>query len=70
MFTDLIEDYTAGLTPNPDILCNSRLKFTHFHEYAKNKIGCDAVATGHYARFVFIIFQFLNVCFYQYNGMF
>ena len=53
MFTDLIEDYSAGLTPNPDILCNSRLKFTHFHEYAKNKIGCDAVATGHYARFVF-----------------
>lgn len=50
VFTDLIEDYSAGLTPNPDILCNSRLKFTHFHEYAKNKIGCDAVATGHYAR--------------------
>lgn len=50
VFADLIEDYRAGLTPNPDILCNSRLKFTHFHDYALNKIGCDAIATGHYAR--------------------
>jgi len=50
VFTDLIEDYSAGLTPNPDILCNSRIKFTHFHDYAMNGIGCDAVATGHYAR--------------------
>nr|ALS04309.1 mitochondrial tRNA-specific 2-thiouridylase 1 [Acartia pacifica] len=50
VFTDLIEDYSAGLTPNPDVLCNSRLKFTHFHDYALNTIGCDAVATGHYAR--------------------
>ena len=50
VFADLIEDYAAGLTPNPDILCNSRLKFTHFHDYAFNSIGCDAIATGHYAR--------------------
>lgn len=50
VFTDLIDDYSAGLTPNPDILCNSRLKFTHFHNYANESIGCDAVATGHYAR--------------------
>lgn len=50
MFQDLIEDYSAGLTPNPDILCNSRIKFSHFHDYAMNSIGCDAIATGHYAR--------------------
>jgi len=50
VFSDLIEDYQAGLTPNPDVLCNSRIKFTHFHDYAMNQIGCDAIATGHYAR--------------------
>eukprot|EP00088_Acartia_fossae_P020950 TRINITY_DN22440_c0_g1_i1.p1 TRINITY_DN22440_c0_g1~~TRINITY_DN22440_c0_g1_i1.p1 ORF type:complete len:420 (-),score=21.37 TRINITY_DN22440_c0_g1_i1:68-1327(-) len=50
VFEDLIQDYSNGLTPNPDVLCNSRVKFTHFHDYAINQIGCDAVATGHYAR--------------------
>jgi len=50
VFTDMIEDYSRGLTPNPDILCNSRVKFTHFYDHAVNTIGCDAVATGHYAR--------------------
>merc|ERR1711962_12500 len=50
VFQDLIEDYKNGLTPNPDVLCNSRIKFTHFHDFAFERIGCDAVATGHYAR--------------------
>jgi len=50
VFNELVEDYSRGLTPNPDILCNSRVKFTHFYEHAINVIGCDAIATGHYAR--------------------
>eukprot|EP00092_Neocalanus_flemingeri_P021489 GFUD01023303.1.p1 GENE.GFUD01023303.1~~GFUD01023303.1.p1 ORF type:complete len:426 (-),score=120.25 GFUD01023303.1:125-1402(-) len=50
VFEDLLEDYRDGLTPNPDILCNSRVKFDHFYSHAVNKIGCDAIATGHYAR--------------------
>jgi len=50
VFEDLLEDYRQGLTPNPDILCNSRVKFDHFYEHAVNTIGCDAIATGHYAR--------------------
>jgi len=50
VFAELIDDYSAGLTPNPDILCNSKIKFKHFHDYAFEKIGCDAIATGHYAR--------------------
>jgi len=50
VFQDLLEDYKQGLTPNPDILCNSRVKFNHFYSHAMNSIGCDAIATGHYAR--------------------
>jgi len=50
VFQELVEDYKHGLTPNPDILCNSKVKFTHFFDYAINTIGCDAIATGHYAR--------------------
>lgn len=50
VFQELVEDYGQGLTPNPDILCNSRVKFSHFFEHAVNNIGCDAIATGHYAR--------------------
>lgn len=50
VFTPLIEDYQRGLTPNPDILCNSHIKFNHFHRICLDRFGCDAVATGHYAR--------------------
>jgi len=50
VFEDLLEDYKQGLTPNPDVLCNSRVKFSHFYNHAMNNIGCDAIATGHYAR--------------------
>ncbi len=41
--------YEQGITPNPDILCNSLVKFDLFLEKAL-KQGFDAVATGHYAR--------------------
>ncbi|XP_014240543.1 mitochondrial tRNA-specific 2-thiouridylase 1 [Cimex lectularius] len=50
VFTELIADYEKGLTPNPDILCNKNIKFKHFSDYAFNRLGCDTVATGHYAR--------------------
>lgn len=43
--------YKKGLTPNPDILCNSEIKFKSFLEYAK-KIGANYIGTGHYARVV------------------
>ena len=51
VFTPLITDYQRGLTPNPDILCNSHIKFKHFHERCFQQLGADAVATGHYARY-------------------
>ncbi len=43
--------YKKGLTPNPDILCNSEIKFKLFLEEAIKK-GADYVATGHYAKLI------------------
>lgn len=43
------DEYEAGRTPNPCIRCNDWLKFGRLHEYAA-RLGCDAVASGHYAR--------------------
>lgn len=43
-----IESYRAGLTPNPDVMCNREVKFGAFVAFAKAH-GADAIATGHYA---------------------
>lgn len=43
------EEYEAGRTPNPDVMCNKEIKFGLFYEWAM-KEGFDAVATGHYAQ--------------------
>ena len=52
-FADLIAhfcaEYTRGRTPNPCALCNRDLKFHRLLEFAET-LGCEAVATGHYAR--------------------
>lgn len=42
------KDYERGLTPNPDIWCNSEIKFGLFYQWAMDN-GYDFVATGHYA---------------------
>ena len=44
-----IEEYRQGRTPNPCILCNRHLKFDAFLRRAL-EVGCDYIATGHYAR--------------------
>lgn len=45
----MIAEYKAGRTPNPDVLCNKYMKFDLFLQKA-DELGCDFVATGHYAR--------------------
>ncbi len=44
-----IEEYTHGRTPNPCIACNRYVKFDLLLEKAR-ELGCDYLATGHYAR--------------------
>ncbi|MEY4385435.1 MAG: tRNA-specific 2-thiouridylase MnmA [Verrucomicrobiota bacterium] len=43
------EEYKAGRTPNPCVMCNERLKFGNLINRAK-QLGADHIATGHYAR--------------------
>jgi len=45
----MIQEYTLGRTPNPDIMCNKHVKFGAFFQYAMEN-GYDTVATGHYAQ--------------------
>ena len=49
VFEHFLEEYKAGRTPNPDILCNREIKFKVFLEYAK-MLGGELIATGHYVR--------------------
>ena len=49
VFSYFLREYEAGRTPNPDILCNSEIKFKAFLEHALG-MGADAIATGHYAQ--------------------
>lgn len=46
---NLFAEYAAGRTPNPDVLCNKFVKFDVFLKEA-DRLGCDVIATGHYAR--------------------
>jgi tRNA-specific 2-thiouridylase len=45
----MFNEYQAGRTPNPDVLCNREIKFDVFLNAAKD-LGADYVATGHYCR--------------------
>jgi len=49
VFSHFLDEYRAGRTPNPDVLCNRDIKFGVFRDYAK-RLGGDLIATGHYAR--------------------
>ncbi|WP_029686206.1 tRNA 2-thiouridine(34) synthase MnmA [Tatumella saanichensis] len=50
VFEHFLEEYKAGRTPNPDILCNKEIKFKAFLEFAAEDLGADLIATGHYVR--------------------
>ncbi len=45
----MFDEYQKGRTPNPDVLCNSEIKFDVFMKIAMS-LGADFVATGHYCR--------------------
>ena len=49
VFSQFLNEYRAGRTPNPDVVCNSEIKFKAFLDHA-DRLGADAMATGHYAR--------------------
>jgi tRNA-specific 2-thiouridylase len=49
VFADFLREYSAGRTPNPDVLCNAEIKFKAFLDHAM-RLGADRIATGHYAR--------------------
>lgn len=61
VFANFLAEYRAGRTPNPDILCNSEIKFRAFLDHALS-MGADKIATGHYAqvREVDGVFQLLK----------
>jgi len=47
--SDFVDQYGRGLTPNPCVVCNARIKFGELHRRLL-ALGVDHVATGHYAR--------------------
>lgn len=49
VFAEFLREYSAGRTPNPDILCNAEIKFKAFLDHAMS-LGAEQIATGHYAR--------------------
>jgi tRNA-specific 2-thiouridylase len=49
VFAEFLREYSAGRTPNPDVLCNAEIKFKAFLDHAI-KLGAEHIATGHYAR--------------------
>ena len=49
VFRHFLDEYAAGRTPNPDVLCNREVKFKHFLDAARD-LGAEQIATGHYAR--------------------
>lgn len=49
VFAYFLQEYSAGRTPNPDVLCNKEIKFRAFLDYALAQ-GAEYIATGHYAR--------------------
>lgn len=49
VFNYFLAEYRRGRTPNPDVLCNTEIKYKAFLEYALD-LGADYIAMGHYAQ--------------------
>src|ERR1700746_27418 len=52
VFAEFLREYSAGRTPNPDVLCNAEIKFKAFLDHAM-RLGAEKIATGHYAKIGF-----------------
>src|SRR5262252_7086877 len=52
VFSAFLAEYSAGRTPNPDVLCNAEIKFKAFLDHAM-RLGASKIATGHYAQIGF-----------------
>ena len=52
IINNFVEEYLAGRTPNPCVLCNTHIKWDALLKRA-DMIGCDYIATGHYANIRF-----------------
>jgi len=53
VFEYFLQEYAAGRTPNPDIMCNKEIKFKAFLDYSL-QLGADYIATGHYVQRTFL----------------
>ena len=49
VFTLFLNEYKAGRTPNPDVLCNREIKFKAFLDFAM-QLGAEKIATGHFVK--------------------
>lgn len=49
VFSYFLKEYSAGRTPNPDVLCNREIKFRAFLDFAM-QLGASRMATGHFVR--------------------
>tara|TARA_E500000331_G_C17223454_1_gene699230 strand:+ start:407 stop:1498 length:1092 start_codon:yes stop_codon:yes gene_type:complete len=49
VFQNFLHEYSVGRTPNPDVFCNSEIKFKSFLKHSHD-LGAEYIATGHYAR--------------------
>jgi tRNA-specific 2-thiouridylase len=52
VFTPFLKQLSSSASPNPDVFCNSRIKFGTFYDYCIQKENADYVASGHYARII------------------
>lgn len=64
VINNFVEEYIAGRTPNPCVLCNTHIKWRALSKRA-DALGCDFIATGHYAQ----IHQHINGRYFVRKGI-